>query len=76
MDHIETWPNLYIKNKTYISIPWDFNNKKQLNKILENPEKLKNIAEFGNTNYMNYLNNGDDSIFVKYFENLVKDIIN
>ena len=21
MDHIETWPNLYIKNKTYISIP-------------------------------------------------------
>ena len=25
MDHLETWPNLYIKNKTYIDFNWNLN---------------------------------------------------
>ena len=44
--------------------------------IVKNHKKiLKKIGEFGHENYIKYLNNDDNSIFTKYFENLIKNII-
>ena len=75
MSHIKTWPDFYIENKTYISTPWDLNNRNLIDKIFENEEEFKKIGEFGHENYIKYLNNDDNSIFTKYFENLIKNII-
>lgn len=75
MSHIKTWPDFYIENKTYISTPWDLNNRNLIDKIFENEKEFKKIGEFGHENYIKYLNNDDNSIFTKYFENLIKNII-
>jgi hypothetical protein len=47
MDHLETWPNVFIKNQTYVSFSWDaedliaaadlyLNNKKEREQIARN----------------------------------------
>ena len=42
MDHMETWPNFYIKDKTYIGINWDFSD-------------LGDVLERLSSNYKDYL---------------------
>jgi len=75
MNHIKTWPDFYIENKTYISIPWDLTDRYLIDRIFEKETELNKIGEFGYENYIKYLNNDDNSIFTKYFENLIKEII-
>ena len=75
MNHIKTWPNFYIENKTYISVPWDLNDSNFIDRIFENEGKFHQIGEFGHKNYIKYLSNDDNSIFTKYFESLIKNII-
>ena len=54
MDHINTWPNYYLKNQTYISLDWDQTNSNELERIIDEKEKYKNIAELGYLNYFKY----------------------
>jgi hypothetical protein len=37
MEHLETYPNVYLKNKTYIPIDWDMSNlEDEIFKIINN----------------------------------------
>ncbi|UCS92958.1 glycosyltransferase [Echinicola marina] len=47
MDHIETWPNIYQPNKTYVPISWDGNNLLEtVNKLLEDSKRMNEIREY------------------------------
>ena len=75
MDHVETWPNLYLRNETYIPCNWDLNdlidilnNFDQINKIdiVENSRKLYNL----------YLNNESGKYeFTKRLKMLIKNLL-
>lgn len=56
MDHLDTWPNFYLKNKTYVDFKWnlkDFKNK--LRYIIENFEEYFELAHYANNMYYSYL---------------------
>ena len=45
-DHMETWPNLFVKDKTYLDYKWDLSDfKEKLTYYVEHPELTVEIAE-------------------------------
>ena len=58
IDHLETWPNLFKKNVTYIPFSWDLSNFDKVLKDIEiNFEDYIGIAKKGQENYFGYLSN-------------------
>jgi len=56
MDHMETWPDLWIKNKTYIPFKWDFSDLDELIFSLEDKKhQMIEIAENAQLKYYKYL---------------------
>ncbi len=52
MDHVETWPNLYKKQDTYIPISWKIENwDNEFNEILANKTLLYEVAKNGQNIY-------------------------
>ncbi|MHA1757631.1 MAG: hypothetical protein ACTSVV_12730, partial [Promethearchaeota archaeon] len=52
ISHIETWPNLFEQNKTYISFPWNFEEwNDELFRIFNNETKLFQVAKEGQKRY-------------------------
>ena len=46
MEHLNTYPNWYIKDKTYLSVDWDFSNFDDLlDEIHRDPARCQTIAE-------------------------------
>ena len=55
MEHLETWPSLYIKDKTYISHEWDLSDlAAKIKQHLENKRHIE-IAENAQNLYRRYL---------------------
>lgn len=42
MDHMETWPNIFIPNKTYVPLEWDFSNLDEICETFIKNDKLRN----------------------------------
>ena len=62
MDHLETWPNFYIKDRTYIDFRWDLKNfKRKIENILSNYNDHVNIAMYGQELYHKYLNSESEN---------------
>lgn len=75
MEHIETFPNLFIKNQTYIPVKWDLSDLKEvLVKIHENYNDYINIAKAGQENFKKYYDSFD--LFYKHFNATVKKVMN
>lgn len=74
MDHMSTWPNFYIKNKTFIEFPWDFKNIKiNIESIKKNSYKFIKIANGGQEIYKKYtVGENSNKLFYEQFINLVK----
>ncbi|MFX0138284.1 MAG: hypothetical protein ACFFDN_31880 [Candidatus Hodarchaeota archaeon] len=52
MEHIETWPNLFKKNETYIPISWKIEDwDKEIPEILSNETLLLKVAKTGQNQY-------------------------
>ena len=52
MEHIETWPNIYQNNKTYLPIDWDGDNVVDvLNTVANHTSNYKDIVEQGREEY-------------------------
>ena len=76
MCHVETWPNLYLKNKTYMPCDWDLNN---LIDVINDLEKINNLDIIENARklYNQYLSNTSGKYeFVERFKKLIKELIN
>ena len=76
MDHINTWPNYYLKNKTYISLNWFQSDSTDIEKILDQKENYYDIAKFGYKTYSKYFDNNNKFYFKRYFEKIINNITN
>ncbi len=57
VSHIQTWPELFYRNKTYLKFKWDLSDfDKKIKNIKSNFEEYIHIAENGQKNYFKFLN--------------------
>jgi hypothetical protein len=70
MNHIRTWPDLYIDGKTYISHEWDFSDfEAKLSSILSYPQRYEDVAREGQKQFRNALADGPS--FAEHFKRMV-----
>lgn len=63
MDHLETWPDVYKSNHTYISFRWDAEDlNEKIDMILADDEKRREIAKNAFKLYMESLNELDQRV--------------
>ena len=73
MSHLDTWPDYYRRNDTYVSFLWDFSDIDEVvDSILQNDSKRLEIGQNGQNIYQNSISRGGMEKFVMRFENLVK----
>ena len=75
MEHLETWPNLYINKKTYLACRWDLEDL--LEKIKNNKNNFQyEIVDNARKTYNQYLNKFTGGIlFRDRFEKLINNLI-
>lgn len=72
MDHLITWPDLFIDGVTYISHRWDFSDfNEKLEDILTHPERYEDIAREGQKRFRHALNDGAG--FANHFQELISN---
>ena len=64
MEHLRTWPDYYIENKTYLPMTWDDLDEEFIDNISKNVEKYTHIANTGNINYLKYFNKSEENYFL------------
>lgn len=70
MEHLITFPNVYIPNETYIPVAWDVSDlKEKFEDVINNYDSYIHIAQNAQENYLNTVNNPE------CFVNAVKRII-
>ncbi|PPR34836.1 MAG: hypothetical protein CFH26_00110 [Alphaproteobacteria bacterium MarineAlpha6_Bin4] len=74
METIDTWPNWYKVNQTYIPFDWDLTNLEQkIENTIKNYENFKNIAFDAQKTYLLYTTKSDsEEIFANRFLKLIK----
>jgi len=56
MNHLETWPNLWIGNETYLPFAWDFSDfDEKIEFIFQHPEEIVELASQAQIRYKNLL---------------------
>ena len=74
MSHMETWPNIFIPDETYVACKWDFSNMKEmLKELIDDDEKRLNIARNGQKAYQLSISSQGMDEFCNWFE---KQVIN
>jgi hypothetical protein len=72
MDHLDTWPNLYKKDETYISIPWkieEWNNA--FSEILSDEKNLLEVAKNGQNLFKKIWSQKGNEAFCNHFVKMV-----
>lgn len=75
MDHMNTWPNFYQKDKTYIAHSWDLEDVPGVieNYINDNGKRLS-IAEEGQKIFKQYTCSDEaPALFIEHFQSLCRD---
>jgi hypothetical protein len=73
MEHIETFPNVFIKNETYIPTKWDLTDLKDiLLEIDKDYSNYHNIAQKGQEVFKEYYTNFD--IFYEHFNSILNKL--
>lgn len=77
MSHMETWPDLYQKELTYIPYSWDSKNlKNQINQVVDNYEKYDEIALNGQEQYLLHLSKDTaPDIFFERLTQIISELI-
>ena len=72
MEHLDTWPNLYKKNETYIPIPWKVEEWDDLfTKILADKKNLLEVAKKGQDTYKSIWTKKGNEAFCEHFMNMI-----
>ena len=71
MNHLETWPNIYIPNITYLPLDWDMGNLKDVIDEVTSDDKLRKKLT---SNSQNILRNAFNDEGKNYFLNICKKI--
>ena len=74
MEHLETWPDYYVPNVTYVPFAWDFSDFiLKIIELLENPCRYQSIAAEGQKRLFQNTVLGAHG-FVEHFLNLIRDV--
>lgn len=77
MDHLDTWPNLYEPNKTYIPISWNSDKwKNEFQEILNNEKLMLNVAKQGQNSYRKLWGVDGQDYFCKRLSSKLTYILN
>lgn len=70
MEHLETFPNLYIPNETYLPVSWDLSDlENTLEKVVLNYSEYEHIAKNGQDLFKKTIN--DPEIFIEAIKRLI-----
>lgn len=59
MDHLDTFPNLYVPGETYVPISWEMDELKQvLEYLIENYQNIRQIGRSGQEHYKRIMEDG------------------
>lgn len=75
MSHLKTWPNLWIKDQTYLDFKWDMSDvREKVEYAIQNPEHMRYLAHQAQCIYKPILDydTGKD-LFCERFVNLIKE---
>lgn len=71
MSHLETWPDIFIENETYVPFKWDLSDmKERAEYYLKNEDEAQKIVDQAFDNYKKQLEGLNDR-----FESILKEII-
>ena len=76
MAHLETWPNFYIENETFVSHSWDLSDiEEKIEFMLNSPQLRIDIAQYGQDTFHKFTKGNEASgLFLNHFEKLIRDI--
>ncbi|HTE28570.1 hypothetical protein [Flavitalea sp.] len=64
MNHLETWPDIYVKSKTYVPVDWDGDNLTDvIDSVSDRIADYRGIVEAGRTEYRKALLGLDSRVF-------------
>lgn len=70
MSHLETFPNIYKRNETYVPLRWDMTDLEEtLNKVLDNYENYVPIIKNSRREYEEVLSDSDR--FISHFKKII-----
>jgi hypothetical protein len=70
MEHMQTWPDLYVDGETYISHKWDFSDfEDKISSILSCPQRFEDVAREGQKRFRKAL--ADGASFAEHFKAMV-----
>ena len=74
VDHMETWPDLFLSNSTYIPFKWDFSDiEEKINLVLENKNIFKQTSEEGQRKYLESISHVGMENFINRFKKCLED---
>lgn len=74
VDHMETWPDLFLSNSTYIPFKWDFSDiEEKINLVLENKIIFKQTSEEGQRKYLESISHVGMENFTNRFKKCLED---
>lgn len=73
VSHMETWPNIFVPDKTFVSLKWDFSDlKEKLDKIISDDNYRIDISSKGQNAYKESLSEKGMDAFCHWFIKQIK----
>lgn len=74
MSHVETWPNLWINNKTYLPFNWDLSDiSNQVEFAMDHVGQMRELAYNAQTLYKEILDSDNSAgLFLNHFLNIIR----
>jgi hypothetical protein len=74
MEHLRTYPDIYVKNKTYVPFEWDFRDfDEKIDDLINNPDMVKEISSAAMDRYGFLLSGQGQNEFCLRFKTLLKN---
>jgi hypothetical protein len=72
MEHMKTYPDIYVKNKTYVPFEWDFRDfNEKIDDLIGSPDKVKEISSAAMDRYKYLLSGQGQNEFCLRFKTLL-----
>jgi hypothetical protein len=74
MEHLKTYPDIYVKNKTYVPFEWDFMDfNEKIDDLIDSPDMVKEISSAAIDRYKYLLSDQGQNEFCLRFKTLLMD---
>jgi hypothetical protein len=72
MEHLKTYPDIYVKNKTYVPFEWDFRDfNEKIDYLIDSPDMVKEISSAAMDRYKYLLSDQGQNEFCLRFKTLL-----